>query len=413
MSKQSDNVMLVPGESGWEIWSGSAATGFTLVSTAPTSRVSDVTGIPAGELTLLFPVRAVTALPLKVTSQDASLFPELASMHAERQGLRPDPMAGQLTDQFVIAHEGEGTSILSVVLRPPGDGDIPTRGPKEFDLSARAIPYQGDSLVLWKEFDRWVFALSAGGRLVYCQSTGVDAPSPDASTMREIRLAMIQLSLQGMECRPSRVVIYSHTGADAAALEAALGIPVQVLPKPAPVLPEPHSKLLPADVRAARRDAQRRQQMIAAVALVALAYIAGLGWWGYTYWKTNRKATQLRAAAHEVAPQREAYQQHLAKWDELASVVDINKSPVEILYRVSIGLPSGNSVRLKSADIDGNEIKIQGLAQQPAPIKQFDLNLRKSDQLVGYTWDNQEPSQSNKGWEFTFAGHAPGSTGMK
>ncbi|MFD0894789.1 hypothetical protein KBB96_04770 [Luteolibacter ambystomatis] len=414
MSKQSDNVMLVPGESGWEIWSGSSATGFTLLSATGTSRASDITGLPSGDLTMLFPVRAITALPLKVTSEDPSLIGDMAVMYAERQGLRPDPMAGQLTDQFIVSQEGDQTTLLSAVLRPPGEGEMPPRGPKEFDLSARALPYQGDSLVVWKEFDRWVFAVSKGGKLLYCQATAVDAPNPDESFVREVRLSLIQLSLQGLDCNPARVVVYANAGADGAALSSLFGPGVIVQPKPAPVLPEPHSKLLPADVRAARRQAVRRQQTIAAVALIALLYLGGLGWVGYSYWKDSRTIKRLRAAASEVGPEREAYQQHIAKWDELAPVVDINKSPVELMYRVATAIPGNGGVRLKDADIDGTEIKLRGQGQQPAPIKQFDLALRKSDQLAGFTWVNQEPTQDNKvGWTFNFTGSAPGATGTK
>ncbi|BCU79029.1 hypothetical protein llg_37440 [Luteolibacter sp. LG18] len=400
--------MLVPGETGWEIWSGSSATGFTLLSTAPTARAGEITGLPSGDVILLFPVRALTALPLKVNTEDASLFPELAAMHAERQGLRPDPMAGQLTDQFVVAKDGENSTLLSVVLRTPGDGEMPARTPKEFDLSARAVPYQGDSLVLWREFGRWVFAVSVGGKLAYCQATGIEGPAPDGAVVREMRLALIQMSLQGLDCRAERVVVYDSAQPPVGALETAFGIPVQIFPKPAPVLPDPRSHLLPDDVRAARKHAQRRRQMIAAAALVGIAYLGTLGWFGYDYWMKDRKVSQLRAEAGKVAPQRMAYQQHVAKWDELESVVDLGKSPVELLYRVVSSIPSSGGgaggVRLKSADIDGNEIKVVGQAPQPGPVKQFDLALHKSDQLSAFTWENQEPAQTNKGWDFVFTG---------
>ena len=89
---------------------------------------------------MLFPVKSLTAVPMRVTSDDDALFPDLAALHAERLGLRPDPMAGQLTDVFVIARDAENTALLSVFLRSPDEGDLPTRGPKGFDISARAFP---------------------------------------------------------------------------------------------------------------------------------------------------------------------------------------------------------------------------------------------------------------------------------
>jgi hypothetical protein len=408
VSKQSENVLLIPGESGWEIWTGTPATGFTLQTAGETSRAGDVTGLPAGDLTLLFPVKSFTAVPLRVTSHDEALFGDLAAMHAERLGLRPDPMAGQLADTFEVLRDDEGTTLLSVVLRTPGEGEMPVRGPKEFDLSARAISYQGDSLVVWKEFDRWVFALSKAGKLAYCQATSIGAPEPDESLVREIRLALVQLSLQGVAVQPSRVMLYASGTPSPSALMS-LGVPVEVHPRRAPVLPDPRSKLLPADVRAARHAARRKQQVVLGVAAVALVYLGGAGWFGFTVWKDAREAKRLRDLAKKVAPEGEAYAAHVAKWDELGPVVDSGKSPVEMLYRAARAIPKNQGVRLKTAEVSSDGvIKLIGSADQPGPVLAYSLALTKSDLLAGYTWEAPPPNQTNKGAEFIYTGTAPG-----
>jgi len=410
VSKQSENVLLIPGESGWEIWTGTPATGFTLQTAGETSRAGDLTGLPAGDLTLLFPVKSFTAVPLRVTSHDEALFGDLASMHAERLGLRPDPMAGQLADTFEVLRDDEGTTLLSVVLRTPAEGEMPVRGPKEFDLSARAIPCQGDSLVVWKEFDRWVFALSKAGKLAYCQATSIGAPEPDEALVREIRLVLVQLSLQGVAVQPSRAMLYASGTPSPAALMS-LGIPVEVHPRPAPVLPDPRSKLLPADVRAARHAARRKQRVVLGVAAVALVYLGGAGWFGFTVWKDAREAKRLRDLAKEVAPEGEAYAAHVAKWDELGPVVDSGKSPVEMLYRAARAIPKNQGVRLKTAEINSDGmIKLIGSADQPGPALAYSLALTKSDLLAGYTWEAPPPNQTNKGAEFIYTGTAPGAT---
>ena len=56
-------------------------------------------------------------------------------MHAERLGIRPDVMAGELTDSFLVDQDAESSVILHVVIRSPGEGELPLRTPKEFDLS--------------------------------------------------------------------------------------------------------------------------------------------------------------------------------------------------------------------------------------------------------------------------------------
>lgn len=406
MSKPTDKVLLVPGPTGWEIWTGQAESGFTLHSTAPTARAGDVTGIPSGDVLLFFPVKAITAIPMKVTSEDDSLFPELAAMHAERLGMRPDPMAGQLTDTFIIARDGETTALLAVHLRPPVEGDLPTRSPKEFDISARAFPLSGDCLALWKEFGRWVFVLSHQGKIVYCQATSVSSTEPDDDLVREIRLAQIQLSLQGIELDPEHVVLWTHPESSPGALAGAFQCPVSITERPTPTPPSPRSKLLPADVRAARRTALRRRNTILAVAAVVVAYLGLIGWLGYGLWQTQAKTKRLETQARNLAPDRESYELHQTKWTELAHAVDLTHSPVDILYRISRCIPPGG-LRLKIAEISAVEISLSGEGTQPAAVNQFNQSLKKSNDLREFVWQTPEANSSTRGWEFSYTAAPP------
>ncbi len=408
MSKTTENVLLVPGESGWEIWTGPTAATFTLHTATTIERAGDLTQLPAGDLLLLFPVKAVTAVPMRVTSDDDSLFPDLAALHAERLGLRPDPMAGQLTDVFVIAREAENTALVSVMLRAPGEGEMPPRGPKSFDISARAYPLAGDALAVWKEFGRWVFSLSHQGNLVYCQATSVTSTSPDASLVREIRLALMQLSMQGLEIEPTHIALWSGLeNISAAALSAAFRVPLVVSPRPAPVLPNPLSKLLPADVRAARREARRRQNIGIGIAATVLIYLGIIGWFGYGLWRDSSETKKLLAQAQAAAPNGAAYSEHMAKWDELALALDINNSPVEILNRIAACIPPQSGLRLRTADISATEIKLMGEAQQLQAVNTFSLNLHKNTDLSHFSWQTTEPNQSTRGWEFVYSAEVP------
>lgn len=408
MSKSTDHILIVPGESGWEIWASHGDGAFVLHSATQIPHPAELVEIPSGDLTMLFGVKSVTAVPLRVTSDDAALFPDLAALHAERLGLRADPMAGQLTDVFVVAREAQNTALLSVFLRAPGEGDLPLRGPKSFDLSARAFPVTGDTLAVWKEIGRWVFGVFHQGNLVYCQATAVDAAQPDESLAREIRLSLIQLAMQGLDVEPSRVVVWSSNEAmNPAALSTAFKMAVDVLPRPAPVLPDPLSKLLPADVRAARRAALRRRNTILGIAAVGLLYVGLIGWFGYGFWKASSETQSLLLKAQQAAPEGEAYAQHIAKWDELAFAIDLNNSPVDILSRIHTCLPPNSGLRLRTAEISPLEIKLTGEAPQFQAVKTFSLMLSKNGDLAKFTWQTPEPSQSTRGWEFVFSGEVP------
>ncbi len=408
MSKTTENVLLVPGEAGWEIWMGQTASEFTLHAVTSIERPGDLTDLPNGDLLLLFPVKAITAVPMRVSSDDDALFPDLAALHAERLGLRPDPMAGQLTDVFVVSREAENTALVSILLRAPGEGDMPPRGPKGFDISARAYPLAGDALAVWKEFGRWVFSVSHQGKLVYCQATSITAGSPDADLAREIRLALIQLAMQGLEISPTRILLWSSLeGINSTALASSFRAPVEIAPRPAPVLPEPLSKLLPADVRAARREADRRKNILMGVAAVALLYLGIIGWFGYGLWKDSSETKKLLAQAKQAAPEGEAYALHIAKWDELADAVDLANAPVDILKRIADCIPPNSGLRLKTADISASEVKLIGEAPQLQAVNTFSLNLAKNTDLKKFEWQTPEPNQSTRGWDFQYTGQLP------
>ena len=61
----------------------------------------------------------------------------------------------------------------------------------------------------------------------------------------------------------------------------------------------------------------------------------------------------------------------------------------------------------KVAEINANEIKLTGEAQQAGPASQFSVNLSKS--LSEFKWDNPPPSNTSKGWTFQFGGVRPDS----
>lgn len=408
MSKSNDQVLLLPGEKGWEIWAGPSPTELSLHQATEAERAGDVENLPAGDLLHFFPVKSITAIPMRVASDDEALFPDLAAMHSERLGLRADPMAGQLTDVFTVSREPENSALVSVLLRVPGEGEMPTRGPKGFDISARAFALPGETLALWKEIGRWVFALSYQGNFTYCQATSIESDAPDDALAREIRLAMIQLAIQGIEIKPTRLTVWTNNPSlDTDTIGRAFGIPVESGPRPTPVIPSPLSKLLPADVRAARKAAQKRRNILLGAAALAAVYVGLLGWYGYGLWRDHSETKRLIQAAEAMAPEAALYSEHIARWDELADAIERANSPVDILSRVASSIPPNSGLRLKTAEITSKEITIIGEAPQLPAVNTFSLNLNNSNSLAAFKWQTPEPNQSTRGWEFVFNAEIP------
>lgn len=411
MSKTNNTLLLVPGESDWQIWTVVPNGEATLHSSHPVARPSEIGKPPQGDLVFFFPVKSLTALPLNVPTGDASLFEDLAATHAERMGFRSDPFAGQLTDVFPLRTHSDESLFLSVVLRAPQSADLPPTSPKAFDISPRSLPAKGNTLTLWRELGQWVFAIHHEGKLLYCQATSVSSPSPDAALIREIRIAIAQLSMQGIPSAPGKAIVWtSDPNTETALLSRSLSLQAELAPRPAPVLPEPLSKLLPADVRAARSAARKRQNIILAIAAIAVIYLGTVGYLGFGLWKTHNTTAKLRAQVKAVAPEGETFALHIAKWDELEYGIDLNHNTVDILNRIARSIPANSGLRLTTADISATEISLRGEASQLQPVNQFSLNLSNNNDLAAFEWETPAPRQTSRGWEFVFTGTTPTST---
>ncbi|MFU8893666.1 MAG: hypothetical protein ACNA8L_08560 [Luteolibacter sp.] len=404
MSKTNDQTLIIPGERGWEIWTRQGAGPFILREATQVIRAADIPNLPSGDLLMCFPVKAVTALPMKVASDDDSLFDDLATLHAERLGLRPDPMAGQLTDLFVIGRENESAILLEILLRAPREGEMPQRGPTGFDISPRALDAQNHALILWKEFGRWVFSIHSSGKLLYCQATSNDSEAPDAALAREIRLALIQLEIQGIHPSiPAAVVWSENAHLRTREFATAMALDVSLTERPVPAWPAPSSSLLPADVRTARREAAKKRTLVLAGAAAALAYLGVVGWLALGVWRDSSEIKRLSGIAEVAAPEGKAVRQHYEKWDELALALDLNHDPVDILSRIHRSIPPNSGLRLRVAEISEGQVKLQGEAPQVPAVQQFSLALNRNNELAAFTWQNPEPNQSARGWEFNFS----------
>jgi len=408
MPKSHSSYLLIPGETEWEIWTIAPNQTTTHHSSHPVIHPSHIEKLPVGDLIFFFPVQALTALPLHVNTGDSSLFPDLAATHAERVGLRPDPLAGQLTDIFPISVSPEESTLLSIVLRNPATESLPSKSPKAFDFSARAFPVSGNTLSLWRELDHWVFSIHDEGKLIYCQTTSSAGNSPDANFIREIRIAIAQLSLQGIHANPARVIIWSNDpDTETLILSNAFSIPIELTTRPIPSVPSPLSNLLPADVRAARRAARKRQNTIISIAAVALIYFGTAIYFSLGLWQAHSTTQKLNERTKAIAPFGQNFEVHNQKWDELEFGISRQYNTVDIMNRIAKCIPPNSDLRLKVANISPTEIQLSGEASQPQSVTQFSLNLNKSNELIAYKWETRDPRSTTRGWEFNFSATLP------
>jgi hypothetical protein len=287
VSNKGDIIILVPGVSGWEVWGGTPASGFERREVTTTHIAGEIAGLPPLDVMFFFPVRDATVMPFKTTTADEHLFADLAQMHSERMGIRTDPGAGQLIDYFVMEKSEDSAVLATVVLRAPEEGELPQRSPKEFDYSPRAYAYEGNGIAFWKEWGQWVFAFYEQGKMLYAQSTSNDAEHPDDSLLRDVKLALTQLTFQGISFTPRSAKVWHPDGdlGEAGSLANAFNFSVKVTQRPDPMVPATDCKLLPADVFAQRRATAKRRQVTMAASAAAAIVIGLLGYAGYTLWQ--------------------------------------------------------------------------------------------------------------------------------
>jgi hypothetical protein len=411
--KQIEMSLLVPGPLGWELWKQLPDGGYQRADDEGPMKIGEMANLPGGDLAMLFPVRQVHALPFKAPSTDESLFEDLAMMHAERLGIRPDAMAGALSDSFLVSQDEESSVLLHVVIRSPGEGDLPVRTPKEFDLSARGFPVDGDAICVWKELGRWVFSIHKGGRLIYCQPSSSSAEAPDSDVVRDIHLSLGQLTLQGLKVDPANVYLWGPQGelGEPGALADAFDVPIQIAHRPDPVMPDPPSRILPADVHAARRAKAKRNQVMTIVGVLAAVYLGCAGWLAWGLWGTIKERNSLKKELANYSEIEAVFGEHTARWDELSRVVETKYNPVETMLQVANAIPRNSGLRLTTADINFEDkepmVKLQGTAPASAPITTFSLALKRNADLAWLEWENPPARNTQKGWEFGFEGKPP------
>lgn len=416
--KKNNATLLIPGPLGWEVWEANGAGEAVLKTRTEVVRALEVEGLPARDLHMAFPVREVSALPMKSPASDPALFADMADMHIERLGMRP-PEMGVLSDHFEVAVREGDALLLPVVLAPPPEGTLPARSPRSFDVSARCYPMPVGGVAVWRELGRWVFGIGVEGRPLYFQALA--APILGEAAGREIGMALTQLQIQGvLDSRPQQVFVWLEEDEigpgdeQLAELGRTLGCGAGTAPKPAPSYPAKPSALLPADTRAERIAKRKRQQAAAVVSALVVAYLGVVGWLSWKLIDKSQEARQKENEAAQLAGSAAGVLEHTTKWAELEPITSTEHWPVEQLYRCVEAIPQGG-VRFKQAQFtnqlafreDGPEIirsiSLQGEGQGIEQVNNFNLNLNRSSQLAAYTWKTPPARQTPTGaWSFNY-----------
>ena len=358
MSQKTQEVSVAfPADHGWELWSRKSGT-FEL---AGAEEIDEKTGEVApfrAATHYAFPVVSVSAVPVWVTSDDPTILPGLIDMHLEKIGLKPELSEGSLIDYKVAlrhppVEEGQPPRILVVVsvLSRLFAHPLPRQIPSFYEISPRFLILPGNHIVVWKELNRLVCAVTRDDQLVYFQALASE--TVDEEAIREIQCMLISLEGEGVVEKSNGLVFWTDD------TEEGIEEPVQRLldlriireERPDPVLPAKNSKLVPNEV-AIIREQQRKARRVRRLALgVAALYIIGIAAFAGLYVKKLIEVQGIEQEVADLRPQVGWIPSFQERWDRHEATIDANRFPMELFHQTVSRLPE-KGVRFTSFTLE-------------------------------------------------------------
>ncbi|MEM9478506.1 MAG: hypothetical protein AAGA58_02465 [Verrucomicrobiota bacterium] len=405
MSQKNQEVSVAfPAGDGWDLWSRKSGS-FELADSRELDKEGNVEPFRSASH-YAFPVVSVSAVPVWVSSDDPTILPGLITMHLEKLGLKPeDNSAGVLVDYKVAlrkppAAEGQPPRILVLVsvLSTNFSHTLPRQIPGFFEISPRFMILPGNHVVVWRELDRLVCAVTREDQLVYFQALA--SSELDAEAVREIQCLLFSLQGEGVVDEPRGMVLWTDKVAEGAEdlAKNLLGLKVVHEERPDPVMPAKSSKLVPNEVAIIRAQQKKARRIRNAALGLAALYIIGLAVFAGFYVKQMLEVRDLKDELAMIEPQVGWIANFKSEWDRHEAAVDPGRYPMELFHQVTTLLPA-KGVRFvgfsheRSYDESTNsltrdQIIIDGEAMNVGEANKYVSKVRTSQgSLEDYEWD--------------------------
>ncbi len=412
---KNDQILLIPGSSGWDLWSLQAKEAQRIKETEEELAL-EIDKIPSSKnFCMAFPVCELTALELWNPNADDDATADLINLQIERMGLAQSDELGVLIQYSPLTSSNPEKSLYSIdVLRAPAEGTLPTTSPSQFNVSPRCFQHASNSVTLWKEFGKWVMSVSnTSSEVVHYQ--GLTTKTLEAASVQEINLTLTQLQQQQIiASSPERFIIWTEEvgirpeGIEQ--LESRLGAKLVLEEKPPPTFPM-DGTLLPADTRAERILAKQKRNQNIIGSLAALLLIGFIAFAAYRLIDLEKRASYAADEALQLTQQNQALLDHTDKWNELTVLTTTENTPLTLL-RESASIIPNRELRFRRAEFlhepseDGTATKltiyIEGEAPNSDIALDFDERLQKHKPFQTLTWTNQAPTKSQTGWKFSY-----------
>ncbi len=265
MSKNPTQLFLPAAKSGWECWNLVPSGDAILIESLP--NLSDVS--KSNKIYIGIPAKDVTTLPLKILSNDESLFP--GAVQIANEGIVPfaeDLDAIQGNAYLGNGSEKDGSLVTALSLRHENWDKYPNLISAVFEPSASfySVDLIADVVSCWQEHECWVMAFYKKSSLFHIEI--LYDLLDDVRTC--VFLAKSQLAAKGIPFDPQTILFWDYdpdpdmrsklrntvTGTS----EEGRFEEIRFAEKPFPSLPRASSRLLPASIQTLRTEKNKRKQ---------------------------------------------------------------------------------------------------------------------------------------------------------
>lgn len=339
------------------------------------------------------PARRVIASALWIEGNDESLVVEAARLELDLRGLLP---RGQGADGITLRLRPEEARTLVVAAAFPGEWpeEPAIDGTERFEASPFLLPLPADSVTLWREEGDIVAAFRRGNDVVYWETIDRDAGADEMRTW--IGLMALRLQGEGILSGPLKVISWVEGLAAARVAPSGWTASSEAVIEPLPVLERAKFEWRPpqaVQASAARAQRERVRTLVLAVAAAYVALIVVFGaYFGYLKFQASRLLAESKALNAEVA----TFESIAREWSMIAPTAETDTYPLEILRNVVAALPA-SGIRLTKFSIEGEQIWIEGEADNYPLAASFYEAVEKSEELANITWDNALPTLKQTG----------------
>lgn len=358
-SPTTDNTstLCLPGAESWELWKASAGGWQRQPGTDPAAGPSSFKSATI----FAYPVSSAFAVPIRSATGDPDLLPDLIDIQLEKQGLKPDAPVGCLTDWRVVDREENETLIAAAVLNPALADDLPREASTRFEISPDLYDLPDDSLVIWKELGRLVFAVTRHEHPIYYHA--LSAPVLTPAVVQEIEHLMMPLYTQGILTALDAVVLWTEATEPEVEplLRDIFGAKVLHAQQPPPRPGTRHSAIEPVSIARGKIRAAHAAKIQKIVLACVAAYLLIPGFFAVRYFMASRKIDTLRGTVASLEARYSGVQNILDQSRVADAAINRTKFPVEWLLQCLSSLydTANPGVRITSYDIEKGQTEEQ------------------------------------------------------